>query len=42
MSGSVGRERPKKTWEEVIRVDLREGRVRKDLNRDRLAWKSIF
>ena len=42
MSGSVGRGRPKKTWEEVIKMDLRERRVSKDLVRDRLAWKSIF
>ena len=42
MSGSVGRGRPKKTWEEVIKMDLRERRVSKDLAIDRLAWKSIF
>ena len=42
VSASVGRGRPKKTWEEVIRIDLRERRVSKDLTRDRLAWKSIF
>ena len=42
MSGSVGRGRPKKTWEEVIKVGLRERRVSKDLARDRLAWKLIF
>ena len=42
MSGSVGRGRPKKTWEEVIKMDLRERRVSKDLARDGLAWKSIF
>ena len=42
VSGSVGRGRPKKTWEEVIKIDLRERRVSKDLARDRLAWKSIF
>ena len=42
VSGSVGSGRPKKTWEEVIRMDLRERRVSKDLVRDRLAWKSIF
>ena len=41
VAGSVGRGRPKKTWEEVIRMDLRERRVSKDLARDRLAWKSI-
>ena len=42
VSGSVGREKPKKTWEEVIKMDLRERRVSKNLARDRLAWKSIF
>ena len=42
VSGSAGRGRPKKTWEEVIKIDLRERRVSKDLARDRLAWKSIF
>ena len=42
VSGSAGRGRPKKTWEEVIKMDLRERRVNQDLARDRLAWKSIF
>ena len=42
VSDSFGRGRPKKTWEEVIKTDLRERRVSKDLTRDRLAWKSIF
>ena len=42
LSVHTGRGRPKKTWEEVIKVDLRERRVSKDLARDRLAWKSIF
>ena len=28
--------------EEVIKMDLRERRVSKDMARDRLAWKSIF
>ena len=42
VSGSAGRGRPKKTWEEVIKMDLRERRVSKDLARNRLAWKSIF
>ena len=42
MSGSVGRGRPKKTLKEVIKMDLTERRVSKDLARDRLAWKSIF
>ena len=42
VSSSVGRGRPKKTWEEVIKMDLRE-RVSKNLARDSwLAWKSIF
>ena len=41
MSSSVGKGRPKKTWE-VIKMDLRERRVSKDLARDRLAWKSYF
>ena len=42
VSSSACRGRPKKMWEEVIKMDLRERRVRKDLARDRLAWKSIF
>ena len=33
---------PKKTQEEVIKMDLSERRVSKDLARDKLAWKSIF
>ena len=32
----------KKTWEEVIKMDLRERRITKHLARGRLAWKSIF
>ena len=39
VAGSVGRGRPKKTWEEVMKMDLRERRVGKDRARDRLAWK---
>ena len=39
VSGSVGRGRPKKTWVEVIRMDLRKRRVSKDRARDRLVWK---
>ena len=31
--GSAGRGSPKKTWEEVIKMDLRERRVSKDLAR---------
>ena len=42
VSGSASRGRQNKTWEEVIKMDLRERRVSKDLARDRLAWKSIF
>ena len=42
VSGPSGRGRPKKTWEEMIKMDLGERRVCKDLARDRLAWKSIF
>ena len=42
MSGSVGRGRPKKIWEEVIKMDLRERIVSKERDRDRLAWKSIL
>ena len=41
VSDSDGRGRPKKTWEEVIKMDLGERRVSKGLARDRLAWKSI-
>ena len=33
VAGSVDRERPKKTQEEVIRMDLSERRVSKDLAR---------
>ena len=39
--GEVGRGRPKKTWGEVIKTDLKQKGVTKDLAQDRLGWKSI-
>ena len=34
------REQPKKTWSEVIRNNLKESKVSKDLVKDRNTWKS--
>ena len=39
--GKVGRGRPKKTWGEVVKADLKQKGVTKDLAHDRLGWKSI-
>ena len=39
VSGSFIRGRPRKTWNEVNRKDLKERKVSKDLAKDRNAWK---
>ena len=36
---SFPRGQPKKTWNEVIRRDLKERKVIKDMAKDRNAWK---
>ena len=41
VTGTTGRGRPKKTWEEVIRIDLKQKGVSRDLVKDRITWKSI-
>ena len=41
VSGSFPRERPRKTWNEVIICDLKERKVRKDKSKDRNAWRSF-
>ena len=42
VSVSVPRERPRKTSNKVIRSDLKERKVSKDLAKDRNAWKSFI
>ena len=41
VTGTTGRGRLKKTWEEVIRNDLKQKGVSRDLVKDRITWKSI-
>ena len=41
VAGTTGRGRLKKTWEEVIRIDLKQKGVSRDLVKDRITWKSI-
>ena len=42
VSHSLHRGRPKKTWYEVIRKDLKERKIRKNIAKDRNAWKSFI
>ena len=39
ISGSFPRGRPRNTWSEVIRTDLKEKKVSKDIAKDKSAWK---
>ena len=41
VEGSVTRCRPWQAWDKVIRRDLREKRVSKDLAKDKSAWKRV-
>ena len=42
VSGSLTRGQPRKTWNEVIRSDLKESKVSKDTARDKNGWKSFM
>ena len=39
---SLSRGRIRKTWNEVIRSDLKERKVNKDIIKDKNAWKSFI
>ena len=41
VNGSFLRGLPRKVWNEIIRSDLRDGKVRKNQN-DRNTWKSFI
>ena len=41
VTGTTGRGGPKKTWEEVIRIDLKQKGVSRYLVKDMITWKSI-
>ena len=41
-SGSFPRQRPMKTYSKLIRTDLKERKVSKDLAQDRNAWKAFI
>ena len=40
--GSLPRGRPRKIWNEVIRSDLKEREVSKDIAKDRNVWESFI
>ncbi len=42
VEGKRSRGRPKKIWEEQIRVDLRELNLSEDLTRDRSSWRRLI
>ncbi len=42
MDGSRGRGRPRKTWDEVVRDDLKAKAIHRDLAQDRVAWKKAI
>ena len=42
VSGSFPRGRPRKTWNELIRIDLKERKVGKDIAKDTNTWKSFI
>ena len=42
LEGAAVKGRPRKTWDEVIKSDLKQKGVTRDLAKDRLAWKSIL
>ena len=42
MGPSRTRGRPKRTWMEVVRIDLRKCNLSEDLAQDRLEWQNIF
>ena len=42
VEGKKSRGRPKKTWEEQIRIDLRELNLSQDLTRDRSSWRHLI
>ena len=42
VEGKKSRERPRKIWEEQIKVDLRELYLSKDLTKDRFSWRRLI
>ena len=38
----LARGRPRKSWSEVVRKDLRDKNVSKDVAKDGIAWKSVI
>ena len=42
VSGNFPRLRPRKTWKEVIRSDLKQRKVNKDIAKDRNACRSFI
>ena len=40
VEGSVGRGRPKKTWDEVVQADLRAKGLSREVAHDRAAWRA--
>ena len=42
LEGKRSRGRPRRTWEERIKSDLRELHFSKDLTRDRASWRRLI
>ncbi len=42
VEGSRGRGRPRKTWDDVVRGDLKAMAIHRDLAQDRVAWKKAI
>ena len=42
VDGSLARGRPQKSWSEVVRKDLREKKVSKEIAKDRIALKAVI
>ena len=42
LDGVLPKGRPKKTWNELVRKDLQEKNITKEVAQDRLAWKSVI
>ncbi len=42
VEGSRGRGRPRKTWDEVVRGDLKAKAIHHDLTQERVTWKKAI
>ena len=42
VEGHIGRGRPHKTWDQVVKCDLRAKNIHADLAQDRLEWRKAI